>query len=86
VTGPSSTPRGEHTPRPGANWQTQITSVEVVETHTDDADAWGEFTSRLIHEQITTETPGMNEPQPPRLNRRQRRDIARALRKKGRRT
>ncbi|MDX2702187.1 hypothetical protein PV350_04910 [Streptomyces sp. PA03-6a] len=74
----------EHTPRPGAHWNTQITYVEVIDDQADDADSWGEFTSRLIREQITTETPGQNEPAPLRLNRRQRRDLARALRRKGR--
>lgn len=28
MTGPSSTPRGEHTPRPGATWQTEVMRVE----------------------------------------------------------
>jgi hypothetical protein len=33
VTGPSSTPRGEHTPRPGATWHTALVRVEQ---HVDD--------------------------------------------------
>lgn len=28
MTGPSSTPRGEHTPRPGANWQATVIRTE----------------------------------------------------------
>ncbi|MYU22936.1 hypothetical protein [Streptomyces sp. SID8352] len=28
MTGPSTTPRGEHTPRPGATWQTHLARVE----------------------------------------------------------
>jgi hypothetical protein len=30
VTGPSSGPRGEHTPRPGATWETRLVFVETV--------------------------------------------------------
>jgi hypothetical protein len=30
VTGPSSTPRGEHTPTPGSTWQTQLVRTETV--------------------------------------------------------
>ncbi|MGW8719650.1 hypothetical protein ACWGNR_10115 [Streptomyces althioticus] len=30
MTGPSSAPRGEHTPRPGATWQTVLVRVEQV--------------------------------------------------------
>jgi hypothetical protein len=30
MTGPSSTPRGEHTPRPGITWQTVIVRAETV--------------------------------------------------------
>lgn len=33
MTGPSSNPRGEHTPRPGATWQTELVRVEQ---HVDD--------------------------------------------------
>jgi hypothetical protein len=33
VTGPSSTPRPEHTPRPGATWQTELVRTEQ---HVDD--------------------------------------------------
>lgn len=28
MTGPSSTPRGEHTPKPGTTWQTAIARTE----------------------------------------------------------
>jgi hypothetical protein len=30
MTGPTSAPRGEHTPRPGANWQTTLVRTETV--------------------------------------------------------
>jgi hypothetical protein len=30
MTGPSSTPRGEHTPRPGIAWQTELARTETV--------------------------------------------------------
>ena len=30
MTGPSSTPRGEHTPQPGATWQTTLVRTETV--------------------------------------------------------
>jgi hypothetical protein len=30
MTGPSSTPRGEATPRPGATWQTELVRTEHV--------------------------------------------------------
>lgn len=30
MTGPSSTPRGERTPRPGVTWQTELTRTEHV--------------------------------------------------------
>jgi hypothetical protein len=33
VTGPSSTPRGEHTPKPGATWETRLVRTEQ---HVDD--------------------------------------------------
>lgn len=28
MTGPSSSPRGEHTPKPGVTWQTELVRVE----------------------------------------------------------
>lgn len=33
MTGPSSTPRGEHSPRPGITWQAELVRVEQ---HVDD--------------------------------------------------
>lgn len=33
MTGPSSTPRGEHAPRPGVTWQTTIVRTETVIDH-----------------------------------------------------
>lgn len=33
MTGPSGTPRGEHTPRPGVTWQTTVVRTEQ---HVDD--------------------------------------------------
>ncbi|WP_192806279.1 hypothetical protein [Streptomyces sp. SS1-1] len=33
MTGPSSTPRGEHTPKPGITWQTELVRTEQ---HVDD--------------------------------------------------
>jgi hypothetical protein len=30
MTGPSSTPRGEHTPRPGITWERQLVTTETV--------------------------------------------------------
>lgn len=30
MTGPSSTPRGEHTPRPGATWEQHLIRTETV--------------------------------------------------------
>ncbi|WP_394434550.1 hypothetical protein [Streptomyces sp. SGAir0957] len=39
MTGPSSTPRGEHTPRPGATWEQHLVRTEqhVDDTATDPA-------------------------------------------------
>lgn len=37
MTGPSSTPRGEHTPAPGVTWQTELVRVEqLVDDDTPD--------------------------------------------------
>jgi len=66
VTGPSSTPRGEHAPRPGANWQT--TEIIRIETLVDDADTAGPDMNQ----------PGP----PPQPNRETRRALARAARRK----
>ncbi|WP_192582747.1 hypothetical protein [Streptomyces triticiradicis] len=30
MTGPSSTPRGEHTPRPGTTWEQHLVATETV--------------------------------------------------------
>ncbi|WP_225825633.1 hypothetical protein [Streptomyces naphthomycinicus] len=30
MTGPSSTPRGEHAPRPGVTWETELVRAEQV--------------------------------------------------------
>lgn len=67
MTGPSSTPRGEHTPRPGITWGQHLIRTETVIDDPDD-----------------TIMPGMNDPQPPRLNRATRRAAARAARRKQR--
>jgi len=36
VTGPSSTPRGERAPRPGATWETELVRTETVVDEPDD--------------------------------------------------
>lgn len=37
MTGPSSAPRGEHTPRPGSTWQTELIYTEhLVDDDTPD--------------------------------------------------
>jgi len=36
MTAPSSSPRGEHTPRPGINWGTQLLRTETVVEDPDD--------------------------------------------------
>jgi hypothetical protein len=36
MAGPSSAPRGEHTPGPGVTWQTHLTGTEVVVLDGDD--------------------------------------------------
>lgn len=36
MTGPSSAPRGEHTPRPGITWDTQLVRTETVLYDPDD--------------------------------------------------
>ena len=66
MTGPSSTPRGEHPPRPGATWETRLIRTEQ---HVDD-------------DVPDTTTPGMNEPLPLRPNRATRRAMHRAARRK----
>lgn len=68
MTGPSSTPRPEHAPRPGAHWERQLVRTETV----------------IDDDPQSTTVPGMNEPSPPRPNRATRRALARAARKKNR--
>ncbi|MFJ4926873.1 hypothetical protein [Streptomyces sp. NPDC088736] len=66
MTGPSSVPRGEHTPRPGTGWEQRLIRVEtVIDDDTFD----------------TTTVPGMNDPIPPRPNRATRRAMQRAARR-----
>jgi hypothetical protein len=38
MTGPSSTPRGEHTPAPGVTWQTELVRTEHVVDDTSGPD------------------------------------------------
>lgn len=68
MTGPSSAPRGEHTPAPGVTWNTQLVSLgEVVVDELDDGESpfgWRELDP------------------PPAANRETRRAIARAARRK----
>ncbi|MGY6019557.1 hypothetical protein [Streptomyces spinosirectus] len=75
MTGPSSSPRPEHTPRPGVTWTTQLISTGevVVDTDRDESPfGWSD---------LDTTVPGMNEPAPPRPNRATRRAVARAARR-----
>jgi hypothetical protein len=74
VTGPSSTPRGEHTPAPGANWETQlILHGEIL------IDTSGDL-PRFLHRDI--EPPAPENAPAPRPNRATRRALARAARRK----
>ncbi|MFF5984392.1 hypothetical protein ACFY78_36675 [Streptomyces olindensis] len=42
MTGPTSTPRGEHTPVPGATWDTELVSLgEVIVDLDDDESPFG---------------------------------------------
>lgn len=66
MTGPSSTPRGEHTPAPGHTWQTEIVSLGEMVVDTDDGESpfgWRELDP------------------PPAANRATRRALARAARR-----
>jgi len=75
MTGPSSTPRPEHTPRPGVTWQTQLVRVEtVIEDDLVHVDPVNEDAS-------DTAGPDMNQPLPPRPNRATRRAMQRAARR-----
>lgn len=65
MTQPSSTPRGERTPRPGVTWQT--TEIIRIETLVDDADTAGPDMNQ----------PGP----PPQPNRATRRAMQRAARR-----
>lgn len=38
MTGPSNSPRGEHTPRPGVTWDTQLVRTERVVDETSGPD------------------------------------------------
>lgn len=39
MTGPTSTPRGEHTPAPGATWDTELVSLGEVVVDLDDGES-----------------------------------------------
>lgn len=76
MNGPSSTPRGEHTPRPGVTWQTELVSLGEVIVDTDRGESpfgWSE---------LDTTGPDMNQPAAPRPNRATRRKAAREARRK----
>lgn len=80
MTGPSSTPRGEHTPRPGATWET---AVVITETFVHDDDALAQLATRPATPGVTwistTDDPApYDQPGPPRPNRATRRALARA--------
>lgn len=79
MTRPSSTPRSEHTPRPGATWETTVVTTETY-LH-DDASLAG-LTARPaapgeIRISTTDEPAPANQPAPPRRNRATRRALAR---------
>ncbi|GED89352.1 hypothetical protein [Streptomyces sp. 6-11-2] len=67
MTGPSSTPRGEHTPTPGVTWNTRL--ISLAETIVDLDDNESPFGWRDL-------------PEPPRPNRETRRAAQRAARRK----
>lgn len=67
MTGPSRTPRGEHSPQPGVTWNTQLVSLGEVIVDLDDGESpfgWREL------------------PEPPAPSRAIRRAAARAARRK----
>ncbi|RPE40241.1 hypothetical protein EDD90_3277 [Streptomyces sp. Ag109_O5-1] len=67
MTGPSSTPRPEHTPRPGVTWNTELVSLGEIVVDCDDGESpfgWREL------------------PAPSATNRETRRAVARAARRK----
>lgn len=78
MSGPSSTPRGEHTPAPGVTWTTRLVSLGEVVVDTDRGE------SPLGWSELDTTGPDMNQPVPPRPNRATRRALARAARRKDR--
>ncbi|MFC9686840.1 hypothetical protein, partial [Streptomyces sp. NPDC056948] len=39
MTGPSTTPRGEHPPAPGATWNTELVSLGEVVVDSDDGES-----------------------------------------------
>ncbi|UXY25027.1 hypothetical protein N8I84_42125 (plasmid) [Streptomyces cynarae] len=57
MTGPSSTPRGEHSPRPGANWETQLILYGEILVDTS-----GDTPTFLPRELPTTSPVDQNEP------------------------
>lgn len=80
MTGPSSTPRGEHTPRPGATWDTRVVWDEEHVIPNDEllpapGAAWTTSTTRA-------EQAEADDAPAPIPNRATRRALARAARRK----
>jgi len=76
VSGPSSAPRGEHTPAPGANWEAQlILHGEIL------VDTSGDL-PRFLDRALDAPASANEQPLPPRPNRATRRALARAARRK----
>lgn len=76
MNGPSSSPRPEHSPRPGVTWERQLVTTGEIVVDTDRGESpfgWSD---------LPTTVPGMNEPAPLRPNRATRRAAARAARRK----
>lgn len=76
MTGPSTTPRGEHTPTPGSTWNTEIVSLGEVVVDTDRGESpfgWSDLP--------TTPPDDANTPTPGRPNRATRRALARQARR-----
>lgn len=75
MTGPSSSPYGEHTPAPGVNWKAQlILHGEILVDRSSD-------TPRFLHRDLEP-PPEPADPPEPRPNRATRRALARATRRK----
>lgn len=75
MTGPTSSPRGEHAPRPGVNWEAQlILHGEILVDHSGDL-------PRFLNRDLEPPTEPAAPPEP-RPNRATRRAIARAARRK----